>query len=89
MNCVHHESFGGGDIKLVIPLGFLLGMENMLVCLVLSVLSGAGYALYRLFREHDGLKGSIPFGPFIAASALIALLYGDMLFPLYLSFARF
>ena len=77
---------GGGDVKLAFTLGLWLGWPGNLLGLFISfVLGGLGSALLLLFRLR-GRKDYIPFGPFIAAGAWIALLYGRNILEWYFGF---
>lgn len=74
---------GGGDIKLVFLMGLLLGVRKGLLALFLAttVAAAIGGGLLLLRR----LKGRyIPFGPFLAAATVVALLYGTQLINWYL-----
>lgn len=67
---------GGGDIKFFAALGLWFGWQLTLLTLFLSfVIGGIGGAALLLLRLK-GRKDLIPFGPFIAAGAFVALLYG-------------
>ena len=77
---------GGGDVKLAFTLGLWLGWPGNLLGLFISfVLGGLGSGLLLLFRLR-GRKDYIPFGPFIAAGAWIALLYGRNILEWYFGF---
>ena len=82
---------GFGDVKLAILMGLLLGMPNVLTALFLAFFFGAiiGVALM-IFPAYAGgenknLKSEIPFGPFLIAGTLIAMLWGQQIIHIYLS----
>lgn len=75
---------GGGDIKLMGMLGFFLGAKKIIMVIFLSFFIGALFALPLLILKKKGRKEMIPFGPFIALSALITMLYYHELLDLYL-----
>jgi leader peptidase (prepilin peptidase)/N-methyltransferase len=77
------EGMGYGDFKLLAALGAWLGWKMLPVILLLSSLVGAvvGIALIALTRR--GRDNPIPFGPYLAAAGLLALLYGDELVASY------
>lgn len=79
------EGLGGGDVKLMAMLGAFFGWQEIIFILLLSSLLGSllGGAMIILFRK--GLHFEIPFGPFIAAAALINLLVGDAILQRYIS----
>ena len=77
---------GGGDVKFAFALGFWLGWQGTLLGLFLGfVLGGVGSMLLLLFRLR-GRKDFIPFGPFIAIGAWVALLYGNRILQWYFGF---
>ncbi len=71
------EGIGYGDFKLLAALGAWLGWLMLPLIVLLSSLLGAvvGISLIVLRRHQRGLP--IPFGPFLAAAGLVALLYGQ------------
>lgn len=76
---------GGGDIKFVAALGIWLGFKLTLLTMLLSFfIGGLGSALL-LFTRVKKRKDFIPFGPFIAISALLSMLYGEHLINWYIS----
>jgi len=76
------EGMGYGDFKLLAALGAWLGWKMLLPIVLMSSLVGAvvGIALIALARR--GREIPIPFGPYLAASGFLILLYGDRLAPL-------
>jgi leader peptidase (prepilin peptidase)/N-methyltransferase len=80
------EGMGGGDIKLLAMLGAFLGWQAVLPIIFLSSLMGTcvGVPLMLVRKADGGLP--IPFGPFLAAAAMIYLLWGPPLIRWYLSF---
>ena len=79
------ESMGGGDIKLAAMIGAFWGWKIALATLLLSFLTGAIGGVVVLFAERSvKVTRVIPFGPFIAASAIIAFFYGQDVVSLYL-----
>ncbi len=73
------EGMGHGDFKLFAALGAWLGWQMLPVVILLSAGVGAltGIALI-LLRGRDR-QLPIPFGPFLAAAGLVALLWGEQL----------
>jgi leader peptidase (prepilin peptidase)/N-methyltransferase len=79
------ESMGGGDIKLAMLLGAFLGWQNIILILILSALLGSligGAAL--LFSKDMRETRAIPFGPFLALGAIVALFFGNAIISAYL-----
>lgn len=78
------EGMGGGDIKLLAMIGAFLGWKGVLLTLFAGSFLGAAFGLLIMALEHRSSKHAIPFGPFLAAGALIYLFYGQELIGLYL-----
>lgn len=77
------EGMGYGDFKLLAALGAWLGWLMLPLIVLLSSLLGAVVGvLLILLRGHQRDK-PIPFGPFLALSGLIALLYGQQIMALW------
>ncbi len=69
---------GSGDILLGVGIGFLLGsMAPALLCLGLSYVLGAIVASYLLVTRKATSKSAVPFGPFLAMSTLLTVVFGD------------
>ncbi|OGB20836.1 MAG: methyltransferase [Burkholderiales bacterium RIFCSPLOWO2_02_FULL_57_36] len=81
------EGMGYGDFKLLAALGAWLGWIMLPIIILLSSLVGAlvGIALI-VFSKH-GRNNPIPFGPYLAAAGMIALLFGKPIVQIYLGFA--
>lgn len=65
------ESMGGGDIKLLFFLGFILGWPQALLSIFLGSIIGLPVSLIILKIKNTNI---IPFGPFLALGAIIILL---------------
>lgn len=76
---------GGGDIKFLAAVGLFAGWKLVLVTLFLASITATIYGLVRILRLGYARGRQIPFGPFLAASAMAALLYGNQLIDYYLS----
>ncbi|NJN20095.1 MAG: prepilin peptidase [Leptolyngbya sp. RL_3_1] len=79
-------AMGGGDGKLAALLGAWLGWQGVLLsgflaCALGAFMGGGAIALGLLSRRDP-----IPFGPFLALGAMIALFWGDALIGLYIRF---
>jgi leader peptidase (prepilin peptidase)/N-methyltransferase len=80
------ESMGGGDIKLAMMLGAFLGWKNVFLVLFLSAFLGSLIGGVALFLSKDVKETrTIPFGPFLALGALIAMFVGDALISAYVN----
>ncbi|WP_141506158.1 prepilin peptidase [Paenibacillus luteus] len=83
------ETMGGGDIKLYVFIGLILGVKLTLLSLFLASLFGliGGLALIATGAQARGK--TIPFGPYIALGALAAYYWGNGLIEWYLSLLSF
>ncbi len=76
---------GEGDIKLFAACGLLAGWQLTLLSLLLASVLAAAIGGLLLAGGKADRKTPIPFGPFIAAGVILALLAGDALIGWYLS----
>lgn len=74
------DSLGGGDIKLFAVVGLYLGLVGTLFALMLSCVAGL---LFAQLSRRTGEDRAFPFGPAIALSAAVMLLYGAPLVAWY------
>jgi len=80
------EGMGYGDFKLLAALGAWLGWKALPLIIILSSFVGAviGLALILILGRDKNVP--IPFGPYLAIAGWIALLWGNQLTQLYLSY---
>ncbi|HOK03532.1 MAG TPA: prepilin peptidase [Spirochaetota bacterium] len=76
-------AFGGGDIKLYMVAGFLLGLEMSIVLLEISLISGALFGTIYALAKGGNFRLKIPFAPFIAFGIIITLLFGASILLFY------
>lgn len=81
---VSNGGMGGGDIKLIAVLGFILGLKKTLLNILLSFTIGAVFSIFLLLSGKKGRKDAIPFGPFINISFIITLLFGNKIINWYI-----
>lgn len=81
-----HGGMGMGDVKLAFGIGAILGAGLSLLSLVFAAFLGAviGIALAQR-RGKNNLRVAVPFVPFMAAGAIIAMLFGSTLVTWYLN----
>jgi len=70
------EGMGYGDFKLLAALGAWLGWTMLPTIVLLSSIVGAIVGIGLIVLTKHGRETPIPFGPYLAAAGLIALLYG-------------
>ena len=71
------EGMGYGDFKLLGALGAWLGWQMLPTIILLSSVVGAIVGISLIVFAKRGRDKPIPFGPYLAAAGLIALLYGS------------
>ena len=76
---------GGGDIKLIGVLGFILGIKFSLLNIFLSFILGAIISIFLLLFKIKGRKDPIPFGPFICIAFMIVTICGENIIFWYLN----
>jgi leader peptidase (prepilin peptidase) / N-methyltransferase len=75
---VHQKGMGMGDVKLVGVLGLYLGravVPGIFVALILGVV--VGMAIIAMVGMSEGRRTKVPFGPFLAAGAVVAFFVGN------------
>ena len=82
----HVEGMGFGDVKLALCMGVYLG-PAVVPALFLGFLSGAVVGVALIGGRRGDAKTAIPFGPFLAAGAVLALFFGGALIDAYLGLA--
>jgi prepilin signal peptidase PulO-like enzyme (type II secretory pathway) len=71
---VRPDGFGMGDVKLIAVIGLFLG-DAVLGAVLVALLAGSLLGLALIVRHGPAAaKATIPFGPFLALGALLALL---------------
>jgi leader peptidase (prepilin peptidase)/N-methyltransferase len=75
---------GGGDMKLGAMMGAFLGYKLALLALFLAAILGGVVALGLLSTGIRRRKDPIPFGPFLAIAAAVAMLWGETILTWYL-----
>lgn len=77
------RGMGLGDVKLAIPLGFILGLEKGIYWLMISFILGGIVATVLLLFRIAHLKTKIAFGPFLIVAFWIVLIY-EKIYPFWI-----
>ncbi|MFH0941784.1 MAG: A24 family peptidase [Chloroflexota bacterium] len=75
---------GWGDVKLAGLVGIATGFPGCLVALGLAIIGGGLLAIALVVSRRKKRRDVIPFGPFICAGALAALVWGEAISAWYL-----
>lgn len=80
------DAMGLGDVKMMLGVGALLGWRLSLLTIFAGAFAGAIIGVIVLSRHKDkDLQTQIPFGIFLGAGSIIALVVGDRLIAWYLA----
>ena len=75
------RGMGYGDVKLAALIGLMSGFPLVLVALLVGIIAGGLVAVFLLLsRMVKSRKAAIPYGPFLAVGAMVALIWGDKIF---------
>jgi prepilin signal peptidase PulO-like enzyme (type II secretory pathway) len=75
------EALGLGDVKMMVLMGFALGVPGVIIGIVLGTLFAGVAAAFLLISGRAGRRDYIPHGPFLALGAIVALFWGNDLWP--------
>lgn len=78
------EAMGGGDIKMMAMTGAFLGWKAVLLTTFSGSLLGSVAGIFLMVFRGKGRMAKIPFGPFLAAGAVLSLFYGQEMLAFYL-----
>jgi prepilin signal peptidase PulO-like enzyme (type II secretory pathway) len=82
------KGMGMGDLKLVIPLGLLFGWPDIVLVLMAAFVIGAIVGVIAVARGANSMRGTLPFGPFLALGAVTAFFWGAPIIGWYLSLLK-
>lgn len=82
---VSKGGMGGGDIKLFLLIGLVLGTTDTLITLFLASIIGMIAGIIVLKIKGKGRKTPVPFGPSIVVASIITYFYGQQLIDMYLN----
>lgn len=79
------RGMGMGDLKLAVPLGLLFGWPDILFVVAFASVIGAAVGVVLVILGRRKMKGTVPFGPFLALGALTVFFFAAPLVQWYLS----
>jgi len=80
------ESMGGGDIKMAAMLGAFLGWQKVILVFFASAALGLVISLIiMVFSKKLRTSRVVPFGPFLAVAAFLAIIFGDTIIAFYVN----
>lgn len=76
---------GGGDIRLGLLMGAILGWPHILTALFIAYILGSFVSIFLLFSSKKGWQDKVPFGTFLSLATFLTMLYGKELVSWYWS----
>jgi len=86
VHLIQPRGMGFGDVRLAAVLGLFLGwldLRHVFLGLFLGFLFGSLSSITLIALRRRGRKDQIPFGPFLAAGAVVAVLFGSPIISWY------
>ncbi len=78
------EAMGGGDLKLLAAIGAFLGWKGVFLSIFFGSIMGTIISLLLIYSKRKKWDDYVPFGPYLAIGAIIAILYkGNYFLSLY------
>jgi prepilin signal peptidase PulO-like enzyme (type II secretory pathway) len=74
---------GGGDIRLGLIMGLMLGLPGIIIALIMAYISGAIIGIILIILKIKKMKSLVPFGPFLSFATLVTVLYGEKILVWY------
>ena len=68
-----------GDMYLIVPMGLILGWPTIFTAVFLGALLSAAVGIGLLVTHRAGMRSYIPFGPFLVAGLVLALVWDPAL----------
>jgi len=75
---------GGGDVKMGLMMGLLLGWPKILLALMIAFILGSIIGIAAIVLKIKKMKDAIPFGPFLILGTLLAYLWSDYIISQYM-----
>ena len=76
-------AFGMGDVKMIVLIGFVVGLPSILVGIFVGTLAAACAAFVLIATRVRKRTDYIPHGPFLALGAVVALFWGAAIWHAY------
>lgn len=77
------QGMGMGDLKLLAMIGLFVGTQKVFYTIIVGILIAGIYAVIVLIKSKEEI---FPFGPFLALGAVVAVMWGESLWKIYLGY---
>ncbi len=74
---------GGGDIRLGVVMGAMLGYPNVLVALFIAYILGSVIGVFLILSGRKKWQSRVPFGTFLSVATFLAFLFADTIIQFY------
>jgi leader peptidase (prepilin peptidase)/N-methyltransferase len=81
---ISRGGMGWGDVKLAALIGLATGFPLVFVAIIMAAILGGIVAVALVIGKKRKRRQAIPFGPFLALSAMVTLLWGSNILTWYL-----
>lgn len=82
----YFNAMGWGDVEIIFLVGLFLNFKMNMLNLFLAIVIGGLVACFLLVVKKKGGKDKMAFGPYIALSSYIVILFGNQILNWYLGF---
>ena len=80
---------GGGDVRLGLLMGIILGWPNVLFGLFFSYILGAVCGLCLVVKNKKNMQSEVPFGTYLTVGIFITMFWGEKIVNWYLGLINF
>ena len=81
---LHKDALGLGDIKLMVPIAFLLSWPNVALNIFMAFIIGGFFAMLVLITGRKKIGQALPFAPFLILAAFLSFACGTAIWQWYL-----
>ncbi len=78
------NAFGMGDVKMIVLIGFVVGLPSIIVGVFVGTMAAGGTAALLFLLRLKSRRDYMPHGPFLALGATVALFWGNDIWDWYI-----
>ena len=83
------EALGFGDVKMMLMIGFFLGIKKTIIMVFISSFLGLIVGLFFIIFKKKTMQFAMPFGTFLSIGSLLSFLYSEKIFNLLINLTSF